>query len=155
MFESVEELLEFMNSINYCEFINLQAPLVTYITLQGSCHDQTVFELQELYNLGLTPKAKFIITVDENGQGLETHSFAYFEFDSSWYWFENAWKDMRGIHEFDTFEEMIDTIMQSFAERLDYDSLYIADFVLEEHSIGEDLDTLVDVCMNSAKEYNL
>ena len=101
----------------------------------------------------MNPHAKFIMAVDEFDQGLETHSFVYFEFGGKWYWFENAWGDMRGVREFPTYREMIDAVMFAFGQRTDFDKLYIADFNPEEHTPGEDLATLVDVCMNSADEY--
>lgn len=153
MFDTVDDLLDFMSDFAYAEFDYLHSPEETYSLLQGSCHDQTLFELQELSDMGLNPQAKFIIAVDEYGQGLETHSFVYYEENGKWYWIENAWEDMQGINEFDTYGDMLDAVMYAFGSRLPFDTLYVADFIPEEHDIGEDLDTLVDICMNSAEEY--
>ena len=154
MFDTVDDLLDFMRDIDYCEFTYLQDPDDTYNELQGSCHDQVLFELQELSDMGLFPQAKFIIAVDDFDQGLETHSFVCYEDDGKWYWFENAWEDMRGVHEFDTYDDMLDAVMFAFGQRTDFRKLYVADFIPEEHFIGEDLNTFVDTCMNSAEEYS-
>jgi len=155
MFETVPEFLNFMSDVEYVPFTRLMNPLEVILTKQGSCHDQVMLEMKKLPEMGLSPKAKFIIAVDAYGQGLETHSFVYYQDGDDYYWFENAWEDQKGLHKFSDYDEMIDAVMFAFGQRTDYDKLYIADFMPEEHTIGEDLDTLVDVCMNSAEEYTV
>ena len=155
--DTPEQLIQLMSNIRYTEFDKLMSPLEVLLTTHGSCHDQVMLELQELYDMGYDAKAKFIMAVDENGQGLETHSFVYYGDNNKWYWFENAWEDMQGIYKFDGYHDMLDTIMEDFAHHIDYEysKLYLADFDPKDHTIGEDLDTLVDICMNSAEEYQL
>ena len=155
VFADALDLIDYMSDIKYSYFTTLMSPEEVAQSMQGSCHDQVMFEMQSLSDMGFIPHAKFIIAVDAFGQGLETHSFVYYEDAGRWYWFENAWEDMQGIHGFDTYTEMIDAVMFAFGQRTDFDKLYIADFIPEEHVIGEDLDALVDTCMNSAEEYNL
>ena len=87
------QLLSLMSHIAYSDFEKLMSPLEVLLTSHGSCHDQVMFEMQELYDMGYSPKSKFIIAVDKDGQGQETHSFAYYEDNGKWYWFENAWED--------------------------------------------------------------
>ena len=153
--DTPEQLSEMMSHIRYAEFTKLKSPLETFITTSGSCHDQVVLELQELYDMGYIPVGKFIMAVDAYGQGLETHSFAYYTDNEKYYWFENAWRDFAGIHEFDNYDDMIDFIMSAFSKRNEYDRLYIAEFIPEQHTIGEDLQVFVDICMNSASEYKI
>lgn len=153
MFDNVPALLDFMSDIEYIPYTKLMNPLEVILTKQGSCHDQVMLELRKLTEMGLSPKAKFIIAVDEYGQGLETHSFVYYKNGGEYYWVENAWLDQRGIHTYTDYNEMIDAVMFAFGQRTDFDTLYIADFIPEEHKVGEDLDELVDICMNSAEEY--
>ena len=155
LFKSPESLLEHMEEFRYIEFTSLMSPLEVLINKQGSCHDQVMLEMQELAEEGFNPKAKFIIAVNSDGQGQETHSFVYYYYDGSWCWFENAWKDLRGIRRYSTEDELLDSVMFAFGERNAFDILYIADFIPSEHYVGEDLQTLVDVCMNSAEEYKI
>jgi hypothetical protein len=127
---------------------------------EGSCHDQVMLEYSALSDMGLHPKAKFIMSVDANDNGEETHSFVYFKETGTCYWFENAWKDRRGVYKFGSEKELIKTVMHDFVIRLGLhdDSstkLYIAEFNPDEHTIGEDLATLVSNCMANAKEYEL
>ena len=68
---------------------------------------------------------------------------------------ENAWEELRGIREYYSEDELIDSVMFVFGRRNGFDHLYLADFIPEEHSIGEDLDTFVDICMDSAEEYEI
>ena len=105
--------------------------------------------------MGLAPHAKFIMTVDDEGLGGETHSFVYYVSGDIYYWFESAWEDMRGIRKYHSKAELLDAVMFAFGQRVPFDKLYIADFIPEEHTIGEELDTFVDICMNSAEEYEI
>lgn len=72
----------------------------------GNCHDQTYFEMEQLKQMGKNPKAKFLIEVDENGQGGMTHSFAYYKDDGKIKYLENAWGGHEGIKEFSTEKEL-------------------------------------------------
>ena len=153
MFDTVPEFLDFMSDIEYVPFTRLMNPLEVILTKQGSCHDQVMLEMKKLSEMGLSPTAKFIMAVDDYNQGLETHSFVYYQDGKEYCWIENAWADQRGLHKFSDYDEMIDAVMFAFGQQTDYDKLYIADFIPEDHTIGEDLDTLVDICMNSASGY--
>lgn len=149
-----EKLLEMLSHIWYKDFSRLMSPLEVFISCCGSCHDQSMLEFQELSDMRLDPKAKFILAVDENGNGLETHSFVYFNRDNKFCWIENAWEEMRGLHWFSSYDDMIRYIMTKFIERVNSaKSYFLADFNPDEHTIGENLDELVDICMNSAHEF--
>lgn len=157
-FDSVSDLSSFMSNFKYIDFTTLMSPKEVLMTKQGSCHDQVMFEFKMMSEMKLDPQAKFIMGVYDDSRGGETHSFiCYRDNDSfnTWCWFENAWDDYKGIHGFSSYDDMIDFIMHAFSERYHYDKLYIADFNISEHDIGEDLSTLVNICMNSAEEYNL
>ena len=155
MCDTPEQLVEMMSHIQYQDFTKLMSPLEVFLTASGSCHDQVMLEMQELYNMGLKPIGKFIMSVDEFGEGEETHSFVYYKIGKRWYWFENAWEEFAGIHEYSNEQELIDSVMFAFGRRNGFVNLYIADFNPADHTIGEDLDTLVDICMNSAELYEV
>ncbi len=151
-FNSPNELDYFMSDFDYIEFSRLMSPELVFRTESGSCHDMVMFEYDELTKQGLAPKAKFLLATDDNGIGGETHSFVYYSEDSTMFWFEQAWQDYAGIHDFATEQEMFDFIIDAFINRNPNKHIYIADFIPEEHTIGEDLQTLVDICMNDAIE---
>lgn len=155
MFKSPEQLMEFLKDVEYVEFSQLMPPIAVLLDVQGSCHDQALMEFVELSEQGYDVKAKFIIAVDKFGQGQETHSFVYYKDNDKWCWIENAWSDLRGIRYYTSEQELIDSVMFAFGQRNTFDKLYIADFNPSEHTIGEDLETFVDICMNSAEEYQI
>jgi len=42
------------------------------------------------------------------------HAFLIYKSGNKWYWFEHAWEAYQGIHEFNTKEEVLDYVTQSF-----------------------------------------
>lgn len=46
------------------------------------------------------------------GTDLPTHTFVVFEKDGKWYWFEQAFADQQGIHEYASRKELIDDVKQ-------------------------------------------
>lgn len=155
LYHTPEQLLNGMSEIKYSDFIYLMSPTEVLVSKEGSCHDQALLEITELSSMGLEPKAKFLMSVDFYGQGGETHSFVYYEKGGYWYWFEHAWSDLTGIRKYHSEDELISSVILAFGKRVGFDRLYIADFEPEDHSIGEDLSTFVDICMNSAEEYQI
>ena len=150
MFQDPEHLLEFLSGLEYVDFTQLMAPVEVVVVHAGSCHDQVMLEYDELEREGLSPFAKFIMAVDKDNIGGETHSFVYWIENGKAYWIENAWEDYRGIHEFNSEAELITTVVDAFTERNPGKYIYISDFNPADHTIGEDLDTFVDICMNDA-----
>lgn len=144
------QLLYLMSDIDYKEFDTLMSPKEVLNTLSGSCHDQVMLEMQELTEQGLSPKAKFLMAVDKDGIGGETHSFVYYADAPDIFWFENAWEDYRGINDFITEDEMLNFIIDAFINRNPGQFIYLGDFIPEDHTVGEDLQTLVDICMENA-----
>ena len=153
MIDSPEALLQVMRGIVYVGFVTLMAPEDVLATGMGSCHDQAILEYTELNRMGFNPTAKFIMSVDEDGQGEETHSFVYYSIGNRWYWFENAWSDLAGIREYSSEAELIGSVMFAFGRRNGFDRLYLADLFPSEHTTGETLSDFVDICMNHAEEY--
>lgn len=149
-FKNPTQLLEFMNNIEYKDFDFLMSPNEVFVTCKGSCHDQVMLESDELTVQGLDPVAKFLMAIDDNDIGGETHSFVYWEKNGKFYWLENAWADQAGIHEFDTERDLLDYVISAFKFRNPHQYIYIADFDPDNHYVGEDLQSLVDICMDDA-----
>ena len=146
-FNSPGELDYYMSDFTYIEFERLMSPNQVFKTESGSCHDMVMFEYDELQKQGLDPKARFMIAVDDSGQGSETHSFVFYSEGRYTYWFEQAWNDYAGIHEFDSEKELLDFVVTAFIQRNPGKVIYLTEFIPEDHQIGEDLQTLVDICM--------
>ena len=152
-------LLDFHNylseTIKYTDFHTLQSPTYTQMHKSGSCHDQVAYIFSELSNAGIDAYARFLIEYDsETSDGGVTHSYVYVPDGEYVYWIENAWEDESGVHRFNSVEEIEEYITQRHIDGYwgdidNYDSVEFSDFDLYEHTYGEDLQTLVDICMNS------
>ena len=152
-FSSPEELFQWMKSnIRYSNFTNLKAPDEVYNSKSGSCHDQVMFELYHLRKMKLHPKALFFIEYhpDKSNGGI-THSFVYYQYKGKFYWFENAWGEMEGIHQFDSVKEIKDKIrllhdQRKFGNSIQFPKLKFANF--GKHTPGESLSELVSKILN-------
>lgn len=143
-----------MSSFKYSEFTRLKSPDEVEKSKSGSCHDQVMYELRELRKMGLDPKAMFIMEVDEKtGQGGMTHSLVYFKDNNHTYYLENAWEGNRGLHVMKTDLDIKKRIKRahnngSFGAKSQFNTLLFSDFHEERHKIGEDLQELVDRCLD-------
>ena len=98
-FSSAEDLSEHMRSFKYKEFDRLMSANEVGKQKRGSCHDQVMYELQQLRRMNKNPKAIFVIEHDGN-QGGMTHSFVYWKERDRYRYLENAWGDHEGIKDF-------------------------------------------------------
>lgn len=125
----------------------------------GNCHDQVMFELEELKRLGLSPKAMFLIEYNNEGKGntAVTHSFVYWKNKNNKYvWFENAWQDQAGLKEFDSLQNLKQSIIDShnkgeWGNNNQYPEIEFANF--GSHDPGESLSELVDKCLEESVVY--
>lgn len=153
-FNSPQELSNFMKSFKYSEYTKLQSPEETRKTKSGSCHDQVMYELDELRKQGYQPEAKFVIEYDpKTNQGGTTHSFVYFKDKGKTVWFENAWGGKEGLHEFDSEKDMENYIRNNWdsSDKNRFTGLEITDFKEAGHVAGESLQELVDICLEDDK----
>ena len=148
---TVKSLSESMKKLPYKEFTKLQSPEKTLKT-GGSCHDQTFAELKKLREMGYNPKAKFVMECSDDGQGGMTHSFVYYKKGNKTVWFENAWGDRAGLHEYNSINDIKREFSKShqngsFGNKKKYKNLVWSDFNEKKHKIGENLNQFVNRCL--------
>ena len=143
-----KQLSDYMrNNIRYSEFKRLMSHDDVAKTKKGSCHDQVMFELEELRKMGKKPKAMFLINYNpKTNQGGKTHSFVYYKEKDKINWLENAWGGNEGIHQFDNVSSMAKTI-KSMQKSKKYPEIQFANFDDHKHKRGESLQELVDICL--------
>ncbi len=80
----------------------------------GTCFD--IVELERLYfkNLNLKFNTYFMIYYDS--KKVYTHTFIVYEEKEKFYWFEYAWKENRGIHEYMSLYDLLTDIRENFKE---------------------------------------
>ena len=100
---------------NYTSFpyhYKLQSPKNVLKNKLGVCFDQV--ELERYYFKGYDIKTYFIIYYDDNNY--PNHTFLTFQKNNKYYWFEHSWEIYRGIHEYNTLNELLIDVKKKFIE---------------------------------------
>ena len=106
----------------------LQSPKEVMKNKLGVCFDQV--ELERYYFKGYDIKTYFIIYYDDNNY--PNHTFLTFQKNNKYYWFEHSWEVYRGIHEYNTLNELFDDVKKKFIE-----TLLNSDYTLENLAMYE------------------
>ena len=136
-------------NINYKQMGNLMTPEEVLKEKNGCCHDQVVFELSALRQLGYRPSAWLVFEYNEsNGQAGETHSYVTYTRNGKLMWFENAWGGHAGIHEVRS-HTFIEDMHKSheWGNINQYPSLEITKF---KYNTGDSLQELIDRSTNES-----
>lgn len=80
----------------------------------GTCWDQVEFERFWFEQNNFDFKTYFFIF--ETEKNLPTHTILVYKQNGKYFWFENAFEDQRGIHEFNTLEDLLTTVKQKLCE---------------------------------------
>lgn len=155
-YKSPQEMSDDMKTWKYREFNKLQTPERTKRDKAGSCHDQVMYEVEQLKRMGYDPKTTFLFEHDGKGNGGETHSFVHYQDGKKHIWFENAWEDYAGLHEYANADEIKKDILMmhrtgKLGNKKQYPALEIVDFDPADHWYGEDLQDWVDNCFKHEK----
>ena len=129
MINNPNELLEFMSEFDYkwmdkkgnfheeitpnmYEDYSFMSPDEVLKYKCGICVDQTEFERNWFSKHNYNHKVMTIQIIREDSA--PGHTFLIYQDNNKYYWFENAWYDECGIHEYDTYEELINDIKNKF-----------------------------------------
>lgn len=152
-FKSPTDLTNHMKSFKYSEFTSLKSADEVGRTRKGSCHDQVMYEFQQLRRMGKDPHGIFVMEYnDKTNQGGMTHSLAYYQENGKTNWVENAWSERAGVTSYNSINAIRNEIRRAhksgeFGNRSEYNKLVFGSFEDSEHKIGEDLQELVDICL--------
>lgn len=91
----------------------------------GTCLDQTEFERLWFEKNNYSFKTIFAWFEVGRENSFPTHAFLIYEKDNKYYWFEHAWDNLKGIHEFNSYEEAIKCFREKHFEttKLNYEDL--------------------------------
>lgn len=150
-FENLQSLSNHMKSFKYKEFDKLMSPNEVASQKSGSCHDQVMYEFQQLQRMGLNPKGLFVIEHNKQSGGM-THSLVYYEKDGKTHWFENAWSNRAGDTAYNSLNAIKREIKKAhssgeYGANKDYPNLEFGVFDPSEHTVGESLQELVNRCL--------
>ncbi len=76
----------------------------------GTCWDQVELERNWFREHGYTIRTIFMIFLIDTPNNYPTHTFLLFENNHKIFWFEHSFETEKGIHEFDTINEAIQTV---------------------------------------------
>ena len=78
----------------------------------GTCWDQVELERLWFSSHNYNFKTIFIGFDVDYENTYPTHTFLIYEDNNKFYWFENAWEEKRGIHEFNSFDDALDFVKE-------------------------------------------
>lgn len=145
---SVEDIYNLMNYIEY-GFIDknnkrrndydtfyddyqLQSPEELIQSKLGVCWDQVELERYYFENNNINCNTYYIIYYDN--KELPTHTFLVFNDDDNYYWFEHSWEIHKGIHKYNTLEELLSDVRYKFIEDAEDDNIPIEKVSIYEYT---------------------
>lgn len=146
--KSPEDLANTLKTFKYKDYDRLMSAEEVRKQKQGSCHDQVMYEMDELRKLGLNPKATFIVEYDDDNQNGMTHSFVTYQKDGKVVWVENAWSERAGLNVFNSFDDIRNTIIGAhksgeYGNKKKFKYLDFVDFDDRDHKPGETLEEFI------------
>ena len=99
---------------DFYKFYYLLSPEELLLSKCGVCWDQVELE-RKLFNDVNINCDTFFIYIDDNDI-LPSHTFLTFKLNSKYYWFEHAWYDMKGIHEYDNIKTLLNDVKTKFID---------------------------------------
>lgn len=97
---------------DFPNFYYLQTPKELLKSKMGVCWDQV--ELERYYfNKENIPIRTYFIMLEEKDM-LPSHTFLTYEEKNKFYWFEHAWGEYKGIHEYSTKNDLLKDVIDKF-----------------------------------------
>lgn len=98
----------------YSDNYVLQTPSEVLKNKLGVCWDQV--ELERYFFKGTDWDVSTYFLVYYDGDRCPTHTFLTFAKENKYYWFEHAWERFRGIHEYDSLNELLFDVKNKFIQ---------------------------------------
>lgn len=164
---SVEEVKNLMNDIEYgsidrvTKLIEYNGGMKNYMLMSpkevlkykvGVCWDQV--ELERFYFNKMDLKFSTYYMCYYDNVMNPTHTFLVYESNNKFYWFENSFFVYRGIHEYQSLEELINDVKSKFQEFYNFKDYLEENLVVYEYGkpkYGISLGEFIDFCENGSK----
>lgn len=111
---------------NFGLLYRLQSPNELINNKYGVCWDQVELERYYLSQQNIESKSYFIIAYDNKQE--PTHTFIVVKKDK-YYWLEHSWQPYRGIHEYNSIDELLYDVKEKFKKFIDDEK--IVDYEIE------------------------
>ncbi len=124
-----DEIMNLMNDIKYgwvdsnnqnhfeidetfSDTYKLQSPKELINSKLGVCWDQVELERHYFEKTNYPFSTYFIVYYDNDK--CPTHTFLVYEDNNKYYWFEHAWSKYKGIHEYNSLNELLIDVRNNF-----------------------------------------
>ena len=99
---------------DFSKFYFLLSPEELLYSKCGVCWDQVELERKLFSDVNIDCDTYFIYIDDNNN--LPSHTFLTFQLNNKYYWFEHAWYDMKGIHEYSSLDALLNDVKSKFID---------------------------------------
>lgn len=132
---NIHKIVDETFSSNY----KLQSPKEVLQNKVGVCWDQVELERYLFAKTKLEYKTYFIVHYDNDK--CPTHTFLTYEKNNKVYWFEHSWSKYKGIHKYNSMNELIKDVKHKFIStelNSSYDemNLVIYEYTKPKYGIG-------------------
>jgi len=99
---------------NFKETFYLQSPKQLLESKIGSCFDQVELERELISKLDVDCRTYFISYPDDDYD--MSHAFLIYKDSQKYYWVENAWRKYKGLHVYNSKEDLFDDVLSKFVK---------------------------------------
>lgn len=94
---------------------------------------------------------KTIFAYLQNSRNNACHTFSVFTLNNKWYWFEASWINKKGIHEFNSLEDILEYYRNNFEDfaKTEYNKEDLLFFEYDNIKTGMNTDEFYNHCLNS------
>ncbi len=125
----------------------LQTPKSLMDCKVGLCFDQVELERDLVTKLDVDCRTYFITYPDDKMD--YAHAFLIYKDSKRYYWIENAWLKYRGLHMYDTKDDLFDDVLEKFVNTIpDGDIKKIKMYMFEKPRAGINYNKYLSHCIN-------
>lgn len=135
---------------DFKEVYYLQNPKQLLESKVGCCFDQVELERELVSKLDVDCRTYFMMYPDDKID--YAHTFLIYKDSKKYYWLENAWVKYKGVHVYDSKDELFDDVMNKFVDTIpDGDVKKLKMFMYEKPRAGINYSKLLSHFINSKK----
>lgn len=134
-------------NVNFKDRYYLQTPKALLDSKVGLCFDQVELERELVTKLDVDCRTYFITYPDDKMD--YAHAFLIYKDAKKYYWIENAWLKYRGLHVYDSKDDLFDDILVKFVETIpDGDVKKIKMYMFDKPRAGINYTKYLSHCIN-------
>lgn len=135
---------------DFKELFYLQSPKQLLESCVGSCFDQVELEREIITKLDVDCRTYFIMYPNDDID--YAHTFLIYKDGKKYFWLENAWFLYKGVHVYDSKDELFDDVLNKFVDTIpDADIRKVKMYMYDKPRFGINYAKLLSHYINSKK----